>query len=71
LPEEVALRKQVEALAKQIARVAKQPLQFMEVCGTHAHAVGRLGLRQLLPETLTLLSGPGCPVCVTPTGGWS
>ena len=68
MPEEVALRKQVEALARQIAKVAKRPMQFMEVCGTHAHAVGRLGLRQLLPETLTLLSGPGCPVCVTPTG---
>lgn len=68
MPEEAALRKEVEALAKQIRRVAKKPMQFMEVCGTHAHAVGRQGLRQLLPETLTLLSGPGCPVCVTAPG---
>ena len=68
MPEEVALAKEVRALARQIARAVKKPVQFMEVCGTHAHAVGRLGLRQLLPEKLTLLSGPGCPVCVTPTG---
>jgi hydrogenase expression/formation protein HypD len=40
----------------------------MEVCGTHSHAVGRYGIKQLLPENVTLLSGPGCPVCVTPTG---
>jgi len=40
----------------------------MEVCGTHSHEVARYGLRQLLPEELALLSGPGCPVCVTPTG---
>ncbi len=42
-------------------------MQFMEVCGTHAHAVGRFGIKQLLPPAVTLLSGPGCPVCVTPT----
>jgi hydrogenase expression/formation protein HypD len=39
----------------------------MEVCGTHTVAIARLGLRPLLPEGVRLLSGPGCPVCVTPT----
>ncbi len=39
----------------------------MEVCGTHTMSIYRFGLRQLLPDRLHLLSGPGCPVCVTPT----
>ena len=41
-------------------------VSLMEVCGTHTMAVQRYGLRSLLPENLKLLSGPGCPVCVTP-----
>ena len=36
----------------------------MEVCGTHTHAIARHNLRELLPENVTLISGPGCPVCV-------
>jgi len=38
----------------------------MEVCGTHTHAIARAGIKSLLPEGVELLSGPGCPVCVTP-----
>ncbi|MBN2035641.1 MAG: hydrogenase formation protein HypD [Chitinispirillaceae bacterium] len=41
-------------------------LRIMEVCGTHTMEIGRLGIRQLLPANIELLSGPGCPVCVTP-----
>ncbi|GAB4335055.1 MAG: hydrogenase formation protein HypD [Calditrichia bacterium] len=41
-------------------------ITLMEVCGTHTMAIARFGLRQLLPEWLRLVSGPGCPVCVTP-----
>ena len=44
---------------------AGRPLRFMEVCGTHTMAAFRSGLRALLPGEVTLLSGPGCPVCVT------
>lgn len=40
----------------------------MEVCGSHTMAIGRYGIRSLLPENLRLISGPGCPVCVTPVG---
>ena len=40
-------------------------VQLMEVCGTHAVAISRGGLRDLFPEGLRLISGPGCPVCVT------
>lgn len=42
--------------------------RFMEVCGTHTMSIFRFGLRQLLPPEIELLSGPGCPVCVTPNG---
>ena len=38
----------------------------MEVCGTHTMAIARAGLKRLLPEGVELVSGPGCPVCVTP-----
>lgn len=41
-------------------------MTFMEVCGTHTMAIARNGIRELLPEKITLISGPGCPVCVTP-----
>ncbi|MBN2029787.1 hydrogenase formation protein HypD [bacterium] len=40
-------------------------MTFMEVCGTHTMAIARHGIRELLPEQLILISGPGCPVCVT------
>ena len=43
-------------------------LTFMEVCGTHTMAIARAGLRAALPANLRLVSGPGCPVCVTPVG---
>jgi len=55
----------VKALAAEIHRHASFPLRFMEVCGTHTHALAKWGLRQLLPSTIELISGPGCPVCVT------
>ncbi len=45
-----------------------RPLRIMEVCGTHTHEFFRLGVRKLLPEKVDLISGPGCPVCVTAVG---
>ena len=41
-------------------------IRIMEVCGTHTHEIFRLGIRSLLPQSIELISGPGCPVCVTP-----
>ena len=41
-------------------------VRIMEVCGTHTHEIFRLGIRRLLPPQVELISGPGCPVCVTP-----
>jgi hydrogenase expression/formation protein HypD len=42
--------------------------RFMEVCGGHTHAIYRFGLKDLLPENIELVHGPGCPVCVLPMG---
>ncbi len=52
-------------LAKGLAAESRSGLTFMEVCGTHTMAIARYGLRELLPEGMRLVSGPGCPVCVT------
>lgn len=53
-------------LLERLRRYAGPPVGVMEVCGTHTVAIARLGLRSLLPQGVRLLSGPGCPVCVTP-----
>ncbi|HPF99988.1 MAG TPA: hydrogenase formation protein HypD [Kiritimatiellia bacterium] len=55
----------VSELAGLAARLGRR-IQLMEVCGTHTMSAFRSGLRSLLPENVALLSGPGCPVCVTP-----
>ncbi|RLB93735.1 MAG: hydrogenase formation protein HypD, partial [Deltaproteobacteria bacterium] len=52
-------------LAARIRARSRRPVRLMEVCGTHTVSIFRSGLRSLLPETVTLISGPGCPVCVT------
>jgi len=52
-------------LVAAIERITSRPLNLMEVCGTHTVAIFRHGIRQLLPPPLSMLSGPGCPVCVT------
>jgi len=44
----------------------KKKLKFMEVCGSHTVAIFKSGIRDLLPDNISLVSGPGCPVCVTP-----
>ena len=53
-------------LADHIARITTRPWTIMEVCGGQTHAIVRHGIDLLLPESITLLHGPGCPVCVTP-----
>jgi hydrogenase expression/formation protein HypD len=52
---------------RQAAAGAGRRLRFMEVCGGHTMAIHRFGIPALLPDEVELLSGPGCPVCVTPT----
>ncbi|MBP2635961.1 MAG: hypD [Firmicutes bacterium] len=55
-----------EFFTQAITRLATRPVRIMEVCGTHTVAIFRNGIRQLLPPAVELVSGPGCPVCVTP-----
>lgn len=57
----------VALLAEAIAEAVTQPWVLMEICGGQTHAIVRYGLDALLPPELTLIHGPGCPVCVTPT----
>lgn len=61
----------VAIMAENIAGMAAQlpgPVSFMEVCGTHTMSIYQYGIRSLLPDNVRLISGPGCPVCVTPIG---
>ncbi|MBL3592907.1 MAG: hydrogenase formation protein HypD [Synergistaceae bacterium] len=60
-----ALREETGRLSRLLAHLCERPMTVMEVCGTHTVAVFRQGLRALLPPALRLVSGPGCPVCVT------
>jgi len=60
---EAALAQQ---LAREIHRVTTRPWNIMEVCGGQTHAIVKFGIDELLPKQITLIHGPGCPVCVTP-----
>src|ERR1700690_1328436 len=53
-------------LAQEIARVTTRPWTLMEVCGGQTHAIVKFGIDELLPKNVSLVHGPGCPVCVTP-----
>ncbi len=53
-------------IAQAIARVTTRPWTIMEICGGQTHSIIRFGVDELLPENVTLVHGPGCPVCVTP-----
>ena len=55
------LLRRIRELSKDVEKV-----RFMEVCGTHTMSLHRYGIKAALPENVVLLSGPGCPVCVTP-----
>ncbi|AZR72940.1 hydrogenase formation protein HypD [Anoxybacter fermentans] len=50
----------------QVTESLDRTVRLMEVCGTHTHSIFHFGIRDLLPEKVELISGPGCPVCVTP-----
>jgi hydrogenase expression/formation protein HypD len=56
-----------KALSEKIRETSTKRVRLMEICGTHTMAIFRHGIRSLLPETIELVSGPGCPVCVTAT----
>lgn len=57
-----------DVLLAELTSLVDRPLRIMEVCGTHTVSIFRQGLRSLVPKEVELISGPGCPVCVTPAG---
>jgi hydrogenase expression/formation protein HypD len=61
---------QAQALAARIAELCEpgREYRFMEVCGGHTHTIYKHGIEDYLPESVTLVHGPGCPVCVIPMG---
>lgn len=59
-------KNRVRELIDEIRSSVTRPWKIMEVCGGQTHAIARYGIEKLLPESITLLHGPGCPVCVTP-----
>ena len=59
-------REAARNFARAIARITTRPWAIMEVCGGQTHSIVKFGIDELLPKEITLLHGPGCPVCVTP-----
>jgi hydrogenase expression/formation protein HypD len=62
------LLKEITGLSARLQSSKRRPLQVMEVCGGHTHAIFRYGIGTMLPDEIELVHGPGCPVCVLPMG---
>jgi hydrogenase expression/formation protein HypD len=62
------LVREIDALAVGMKRPGQRPIQIMEVCGGHTHSIFRYGIEGMLPKSIELVHGPGCPVCVLPMG---
>ena len=58
-------KKKVRALVNKIKTISKKKIALMEVCGGHTMSIHKFGIPSLLPDNISLISGPGCPVCVT------
>lgn len=65
LLKEFKSREICQKISEEISYISKQPVVIMEVCGGHTMAIYRYGIKELLPPTIKLVSGPGCPVCVS------
>lgn len=59
-------RESVEKFSQALHNITTQPWSIMEVCGGQTHSIVKFGVDELLPKEVTLVHGPGCPVCVTP-----
>jgi hydrogenase expression/formation protein HypD len=62
-----ALVAELKIRIAELAEQLKRPVKIMHICGTHEHEMGRYGMRDLLPDNVEVLAGPGCPVCVCDT----
>jgi hydrogenase expression/formation protein HypD len=58
------VQKEIEYI-NALSEKLKKTVSFMEVCGTHTMQISKFGIRKLMPKNIKLISGPGCPVCVT------
>ncbi len=58
----------INTITEQLEVSQQRPLQLMEFCGGHTHTIFRYGIEQMLPKSIELVHGPGCPVCVLPMG---
>ena len=58
------VKKLSDAIKKEAQKLT-EPIRIMHICGTHENSIVRFGIRDLLPENITVTAGPGCPVCVT------
>jgi hydrogenase expression/formation protein HypD len=63
-----SLLREIEALAAEVSVARGRPISIMEICGGHTHAIFRFGIEGMLPPSIELIHGPGCPVCVLPMG---
>jgi hydrogenase expression/formation protein HypD len=59
---------EINTITEQLEISQQRPLQLMEFCGGHTHTIFRYGIEQMLPKSIELIHGPGCPVCVLPMG---
>lgn len=62
------LKEEIHKIAARLAPTQTRPLQLMEFCGGHTHTIFRYGIEQMLPDSIEMVHGPGCPVCVLPMG---
>lgn len=63
--DEFRQKEQAQGLLRKIKEISRAQVNVMEICGTHTHAISKYGIREGLPDNIRLISGPGCPVCVT------
>ena len=63
-----ALLAEIKRLSQLLPINPTQPLKLMEICGGHTHSIFKYGLETVLPDSIELIHGPGCPVCVMPRG---
>jgi hydrogenase expression/formation protein HypD len=63
--DEFRKKEEAQSIIRKIREVSRKEVSIMEICGTHTHSISKYGIREALPGNIRLISGPGCPVCVT------
>jgi hydrogenase expression/formation protein HypD len=64
----ISISEKIKILSVEMEKISKVHMNLMEVCGTHTMSIAKYGLRSMLPKNVHIISGPGCPVCVTSAG---